>query len=835
MGRKLHLLCNAHLDPVWQWEWEEGAAAAISTFRAAADFCEEYEGFVFNHNEALLYRWVEEYEPALFARIQRLVREGRWHMMGGWYLQPDCNMPSGESIVRHIVLGRAYFRDKFGAEPTTTINFDSFGHSRGLVQIMAKAGFDSYIFLRPEGRLAGPAREFAWVGFDGSKVTAYQIAGGYNTLLGAAHKKVEKWLQEHPDKELGLLLWGVGNHGGGPSRLDLDRIGKLIAETGDVEIAHSTPERYFAELAAKGGNSLPEHADDLNPRFVGCYTSMIRVKMKHRQLENELFMTEKMAAAASMQRLMVYPQVELREATHDLMLGEFHDILPGSSIQPAEEASLRLLDHGLEAVARVKARAFFALAAGQPKAGDGEYPILVYNPHPFPVRGAFECEFMLADQNWEEQFSNPVVYRDGVRLPSQAEKEHSNLNLDWRKRVVFEAELAPSAMNRFDCRIEVLPEKPQARLAKRDGKLRFRNESGLEVELNAATGLIDGYAVNGVSYLQPDAGAFQPLVVADNEDSWRMDTDRFGPIIGRFALMSPARAAAFSGLRGKRPPAVRVIEDGDVRTVVEALLAYGDSAAVVTYKLPKRGTELEVQVRLFWNEKDKMAKLSIPTLVMGDGSRYWGQTAYGVQRLPADGAEAVAQKWTALAAEGQDGAVGMAVTLINDGVYGSDCADGVMRPTLIRSPGYCAHPIRNRPIMRQDRFSPRIDQGERLYTFWLNGGSAGERLAAVDREALAKGERPYALSFFPQGGGERPQAAVELDDGVVQLTALKLAERGDAYVLRLFEPTGEARGTTVRVPALGLEQRVELGGFEIRTLLLDTEARTLREGGLLER
>ena len=111
--KNIHLICNAHLDPVWLWQWEDGAAEAISTFRVAADFCEEFDGYIFNHNEAILYKWVEEYEPVLFKRIQRLVKEGKWHIMGGWYLQPDCNMPSGESLVRQILLGRNYFKEKF--------------------------------------------------------------------------------------------------------------------------------------------------------------------------------------------------------------------------------------------------------------------------------------------------------------------------------------------------------------------------------------------------------------------------------------------------------------------------------------------------------------------------------------------------------------------------------------------------------------------------------------------------------------------------------------------------------------------------------------------------
>ena len=169
--RRIHLLSNAHLDPVWLWEWQEGVAEILSTFRTAADLCEEFDTFVFNHNEAILYKWVQQYEPALFKRIQKLVRRKKWHIMGGWYLQPDCNMPSGESFVRQILLGKRYFQENFGVSPTTAINFDPFGHCRGLVQIMAKSGYDSYLFGRPvQAKLSLPAEDFVWVGYDGSEV-----------------------------------------------------------------------------------------------------------------------------------------------------------------------------------------------------------------------------------------------------------------------------------------------------------------------------------------------------------------------------------------------------------------------------------------------------------------------------------------------------------------------------------------------------------------------------------------------------------------------------------------------------------------------------------------
>lgn len=820
--KKLHLLSNAHLDPVWQWEWEEGAAAAVSTFRAAAEFCEEHEGYIFNHNEVILYQWVEEYEPALFKRIQRLVQEGKWQIMGGWYLQPDCNMISGESFVRQILLGKAYFREKFGVEPTTAINFDSFGHTRGLVQILQQAGYDSYIFMRPDEMEGLPAGVFQWEGFGGSKVMAHKIEGGYNTLMGKTREKIEQWLTDHPNEETGLVLWGVGNHGGGASRIDLTQIKELMQERQDIEIVHSTAEAYFTEMRTR---ELPSYAADLNPRFVGCYTSMIRIKQKHRQLENELYLTEKMLSTAALHGLLVYPDHDLHEALRDLLTAQFHDILPGSSVQNAEEASLRQIDHGLEILARLKARAFFALSTGQAKATLKEYPILIYNPHPFAVTGIFECEFMLEDQNWNEGFSMPVVYQGEERLPCQPEKERSNIPLDWRKRVAFTAELAPSSMNRFDCRIEMLPAKPLPLLTEQEGYFRFETAE-LRVVINAQTGLMDEYAVNETSCLRPNA--FAPLVLKDNEDPWRMDVTAFAEVEGRFTLMNAEESSIFSGV--KQPlAAVRVIEDGEVRTVIEAVLKYGNSSICQIYKLPKQGTEIEIELRVYWNEKDKLLKLSIPTLL--EEGDYMGQTAFGVNPLNREGQETVAQKWISV----EDAAQHLAVTCINNGTYGGDFHNGEVRLSLLRSAGYCAHPIGDRPIMAQDRFLPRMDQGERSYTFWLNAGELAERRTRVDREALVHNEQPYALSFFPSGEGEQTGPCVILEDDSIQLSAFKKEEEGDGYILRLFEPTGSGGTTTVSLPAYGIRHEVSLNGFEIKTFRVHSSSRMLEEVPLCER
>jgi len=823
--KRIHLVANAHLDPVWLWDWEEGAGEALATFRAAASLCDEFKAFVFNHNEAVLYRWVEAFEPCLFRKIRRLVKQKRWRILGGWHLQPDCNMPSGESFVRQILLGKTYFKEKFGVDVTTAANLDPFGHTRGLVQIMAKAGYDSYIFCRPgQAECPLPADDFLWVGFDGSEVMATRVSAHYNSAAGGARKKVLDWIAAHPERETSLLLWGVGNHGGGASRADLLQLEELIKERKDVEILHSHPQAYFRELRKKR-SSLPRHQKDMNPWAVGCYTTMARIKQKYRHLENEYFSTEKMVCAAHFQGLMAYPRQELEEALCDLAFTQFHDILPGSCIQPAEESSLRRVDHGLEILSRLKARAFFAFAAGEPPAENGEIPVLVYNSHPFRTKALIECELEPYEINWSGGYLRPQIYKDGKPLPSQPEKEVSNLNIEWRKKVVFAAELEPSRTNRFSCRLIRTLSKPFPRLKEKDGRIFFKTRE-LEVAINTQTGLIDAYKANGFDFLEKNS--FLPLVMNDSADPWAMTVKSFRDLAGNFELASPENAGHLSGISAAPAKSVRVVEDGPVRTVVEAVLVFGNSTIYQRYKLPRNGTEVEIELRVHWNEKDKMLKFSVPTRLKS--GRYLGQTAYGVAELPANGNEAVAQKWVGVFSQTE----GAAFTCINEGTYGSDFLGGEFRISLLRSPAYSADPVPSGPMVAQDRYVPRIDQGERFFRFWVKGSSDSSRLELIDREALVKNEQPFALAYFPPGGNKTTEPFIVLSDKGVQVAALKKAEKGGDLIIRLFEPTGANRTTTLSLPWVPAIKKVRLSPFEVRTLRFSPKTRRFREVNLLE-
>jgi len=827
--RRLVLVCNSHIDPVWLWPWEEGLAATLATFRTAADLCDEFDGFVFCHNEALLYQWVEEYEPPLFERIRALVGAGRWHVCGGWYLQPDCNLPSGESFVRQILVGHRFFSEKLGVQPRVAVNLDPFGHTRGLVQILSKAGFTGYLFCRPDPTsLTLPSDDFVWVGYDGSTVLAHRASEHYNSERGQARAKTERWLFANPGKADGLLLWGVGNHGGGPSREDLAELATLMGETRAPRIVHGRPEDYLDALEGRRPE-LPRLERDLNPWAPGCYTSMSTVKRAHRRLESRLYSTEKMLASAAIQGLLEYPQAAIESATQALLFAEFHDILPGSSVSEVETQALQRLGHGLDTIERLRARAFFALLSGQPPAADGEYPVFVHNPHPFSTTGAIVCEFQPPEPNTDRAvFLMPdLTAADGTPVPLQLEKESCNIQADQRKRIVFRTTLAPSSTTRFACRLRAVPRPPGTGLRPVAGVFRHRGRD-CEVDIDGRSGLVTAYRAGGWSYL--DAGALRALVMRDSADPWGMKVTAFRDRVGEFSLMSAQDTAALAGISATELAPVRVIEEGPVRTVIEAVFAYGRSTLRLRYMLPREGTEFGVEARVHWSETDAMLKISLPTSI--PGMRVRSQVAFGVECHAREAEELLGQQWVACVSPDE----ARALTVITDATYGFDFAGTELRLSCARSPAHAGHPVDDvTPIVPQDRVEARTDQGEHVFHFWLNAGPAAERLGAVDREATVHHEAPMALVAFPAGGGRPAVRGVTLSDLVVQMPAMKIAEDGRRLIVRLFEPTGTARCTTLAVPSLGVTTEVALSPFEVRTLAVDLVTGGVSVTDLLER
>lgn len=791
--KKLHLIANAHVDPVWQWDWQEGAAVALSTFRSAVELAKQYD-YIFCHNEVLLYEYIEEFAPSLFEEIKALVKSGKWHIMGGWYLQPDCNMPMGESFVRQIMVGKKYFTEKFGVFPTVAVNFDPFGHTKGLVQIMKKCGQDGYLVTRPTS-LQCPVDDdcFKWVGYDGSEVKVARCPT-YRTPLGGAVDSIKKDIEKNKDREVWFSLWGVGNHGGGPSRKDLSDILQL-QKNSDFEILHSTPEHFFSHL--NPSVVFDKSMQHCNP---GCYVSMALLKKHHIKLENELYATEKILSIATLNGLIEYPEKQLLSAERDLLEAEFHDVLPGTSIKSGEENGIRVLQHGEHICEQLYAKAFFALTMGQEKAKEGEYPIFVFNPHPHKVKTVVECEFTLADQNFEEPQSFISVFDGDRLLPSQVIKEHSHLNCDWRKRIVFEAELAPMQAKRFSVYVDfkIQPEKkiiPGGVTVKTNDKQVTIGENGL----------MTSYIVNGKEYLS--GPAFEPYIYDDNVDPWAMADEQLKQL-----GFNPVAIPLIKNSEGifKQASKVSVVEDGDIFTAVQACFECKEAKLRLTYRIYKNNCDVDISADVFFNSADKIIKLHLPTALKN--ANYKGQTAFGTENLNADGREVVAHRFVSVGSEGE----GQRLAVINDCIYGSSFKEGVIKLSLLRGAGYCVHPMPDKPFFSDYMYVDRIDQGERNFNFkfTLANEEQLENIAGVFNQ------KPFALNIFPceKAKIEGEALCLQLDNPNISLSAFKKEYKGDRFVVRLFNNSNTNQVTNLYFGKACI--KVEFEKYQVKTLYL---------------
>lgn len=831
---RIHLLCNAHLDPVWLWRWDEGAAEAISTFRVAADFCEQFDGFVFNHNEAVLYQWIEEYEPELFDRIRKLVKERKWHIMGGWYLQPDCNMVSGEGMIRQIEKGREYFFEKFGCVPEVAVNVDSFGHAKGLVQILEKTGHTGYLFCRPLRVFLGQTINewnfdtFTWKGYADSEVIGHRHYAIYNSKFGEAAAKLRDYFDVRSEANPGLVLWGIGDHGGGPSKKDLRDITQIIEQEEKRHIFHSNPEDFFKEVVQ--AEELPVIDTDLNSWAPGCYTTLADIKKDYRELENEFFVTEKMASLASLQSGSDYPFDSMNEALEDLLFAQFHDILPGTVIESAKKDAHHTMGHARAILAKQKTKAFFKLASFEKCAKEGEIPILAYNPHSHEVDEIICCEFHMNEEFSRKQFKViPDVYQNGKLIPSQLEQEECQMPMQWRRKVAFHAVLPPMSMTRFDCRMKKVAIEDFSRIDAEADYYSFET-SRIKVRINLNTGLMDQYTIDGKEYIRE--AACKPLVIQDDDHSIGTFVSEFSDVVGSFELAGEEEATEFCGIFGKSINPVTIVEEGDVRVVIEAVLVYRNSRLLLRYYLPRNGTEVQIDAVVHWNEKNKMLKLSIPTSFR-DGS-YYGQLMYGSDKLYDDGKEAVSQSWTAV----QDADNRAVFSVINSSTYGSSFSDGEIRMSLLRSPRFgCLIRPEDRHILNNESYISHTDQGGHSFSFWLNGGAADERFQKLDREALNKMQSPYILSFFPNGKGDgndqEPPFSIK---GNIIVSALKMVEGTRKFMIRFYNPEPSDRRMTLMLNSTDgntVEVPMQFKDHEVKTFIVDRLTCQLSETDML--
>ena len=720
----LHMIGNAHLDPVWLWRWQEGFQEAKSTFRSVLDLMTEFNDFYFTSSSAALYEWVQRNDPGMFAEIQRRVTEGRWEITGGWWIQPDCNLPNGESFVRQGLYGQRYFAQHLGVTATVGYNVDSFGHAGSLPQILRKSGLTRYVFMRPQPEeMTLPARLFWWESGDGSRVLAFRIPFEYGTWGKGVQQQVQRCATELTERVTALMcFYGVGNHGGGPTRENVESIHAMAADPTLPALVFSTPNRYFDAMEA-GGLDLPVVTSDLQHHASGCYSAHSGIKRWNRLAENALMTAETFSALAMRITDLPYPD-DFALAWKDVLFNQFHDILAGTSIEPAYDDAQALYGEAMAIAARNLNHATQSLSWNisiEPE--EGARPIVVFNPHSWLSSPNVELEFARISD------ADVLIDSEGSELPWQVVRSLATVAGGGRNRVCFRPTLPPCGYEVF----RVLPRSVRTRTATCQSHDTSLENDLIRLEVNPLTGNLASLydKRSGFEYLRAEAA--RPLVLRDPSDTWSHGVLRFDDFEGQFV-----------------PRSVRLVEHGAVKSTIRVHSGYGRSHLTQDFTLYVDSPLVEVRVTVDWREQFKLLKLNFPLHL--DLTTITYEAPYGHIHRPANGEEEPGGSWVDITGIGRGNGSVLGMSFLNDGKYSFSMNNREFNLTVLRSPIYAHHV----PYQPDDEHEYTfLDQGRQSFTY---------AIAAPCRKLGGRGNGPARRRTQSPPGGV---------DGIVPLGAIE--------------------------------------------------------------
>ncbi len=799
MAEKNYLIGNAHLDPVWQWRVSEGLSLIRSTFRSALDRMNENENYKFTSACSGYYFWIKKVDPDMFREIQERVKEGRWGVVGGMWVQPDCNIPSGEAFCRHFLYSQRFLKENFGKITNIGYNVDSFGHSAALPQLFKKSGIDNYVYMRPIREIENldlPKENLhKWVSPDGSEVTAFRILELYNGDL--SRERVNLYLEQTQDQ---MIFYGIGNHGGGPSKEHLKQAEELVKKD---SFKYATPDEYFENTA---GNEMPTVIGDLKHHASGCYSANSKVKFENRRSECELVSAEIYDTLAGLIVGGDFHNAEFEKAWQRVMFNQFHDVIAGCCIKEAytdaynafgyaRQKAHELENFALQRIsAKIKTTDFLDADFSEMRdrlwyrEGEGS-PMVVFNPHPFSVKtsvsfGAYSVAKVLDHNGNEVPFQMVrAPYTDGTNF----------------KKCLFEVELAPmgyrvyyvykKAENSAETEITTDLKATESTLENTLVKIVFDRESGA----------VTSYVLKAENREFAKGKLGQAIVCDDSEhDTWSHLINNLNDDIGAFG-------------DGK----LSLIENGPVRATIKSVTKNGKSVLKKYYTLYKNDARLHIRCVLDVDEEYKLIKFSFPINVESPKAVY--SMPYGFIEKAPNGEEDVAHEWADLV----DNSTGAGLGLINDGRYSHCAIDNDLRVIVARSCAYLDHYAQN---VRDDEME-FIDKGEHEFNFILFPHTEN---ATADIANCGKVlNMPPVLVQETHHDGVLPQeySALELDKKNISISALKNSENDDGLIIRFSETSGMPTTVTVNFKAINKSFELNFTTQEVKTIKLGKDGK----------
>lgn len=814
MKKTYHLIGNAHLDPVWQWCVPEGLSLVKSTYRAALDRMKEYPDYIFTSACASYYKWIELSEPEMFAEIKQRYEEGRWCITGGMWVQPDCNIPSGESFARHFLYSQKYFKEKFGSIVKTGYNVDSFGHNGMLPQIMKKSGIDNYIYQRPNDTNEKPnlpkKNLHHWVSPDGSDVLAFRIPQGYCGGI-----KDGRWEYTDSLEQPQMVFYGVGNHGGGPSIEQLEEAEKLRKEAGKDVFIYAKTDDYFDYVNEHIGEiDIPTVAEDLQHHASGCYSANSKVKELNRRAENDLVYAEKIDLMSTLLTGSQPKTKSIERAWESVMFNQFHDILAGCSIKPAyidaynafgyaSETALQVGTFGAERISwRVNTTKFLDYRPSHKRdrlwirEGEG-CPMVVFNPHSFPVK-AKVCFGM----GWV----SGVLDSDDNEIPFQIIRAPYTDGGHFMQ-CMFEAQLEPYGYKTFFIYKDEQNYQPKPVENEFIVTENTIENSKVKITINKHTGNIDSYFDKEFDKELGIAPVAKAIIEDDvHTDTWAHNVFDFNRDIGVF---SDAK--------------LEIVETGYLRATIKVTSTYNKSTLTQYISLWRGKKDVEVKCKLDFNEHYKIAKLAFPMSVENPEAVY--SMPFGFIRKPANGEEEPAQGWIAVCEKGTNNGF----ALVNDSKY-SFCVKGnEMRMVMARGSAYLDHYGQR----SRDNEMSFLDQGEQEFEYILKPCTDDFTEIVKDSEII---NMPLKLYLETHHKGQLPPvySGLEVSAENVLVQAMKYSEDGKKIVLRTFECAGKETQAEIDLKILDVKCKFNWKPQEIKTISIDPATKEVKEILIIE-
>jgi alpha-mannosidase len=807
----IQVVGHAHMDMNWLWTYSETMQMCNDNLRQVVAFMKEFPDYTMVQSQGAVYNFVEMADPPLMDQVRKYVKEGRLEPVGGMWTEGDMNLTSGEAIARSFLLGQRYFQNKLGRMARVGWLPDNFGHISQMPQILKLAGCDYFYFHRCKPYIG----TFWWVAPDSSRVLCY-ANDGYN---GNISKELKKDLEKYsPEKRRILQITGVGDHGGGPTRANIDMVHQLDKTPEFPAVKFATASDFF-DRSSREMAGRPTHRGEMQFIFEGCYTSVAGIKEGNRNSENALYASEFFNTLRWLKGEK-YPKEEFHELWTTVTFNQFHDILPGSAINEANKEAVARYSEVLRKTSELRNNAFRKMADEVKfQAGKGQ-PVVAYNLQPYAGKKIVEANVYSHDEpatakiaSWGNYYGSknikPVDKGQG-NVPTVMVQDASGKN--YAAQIVWAKSTPPGYTSKVQFVVDEMPA---------GGYKTFYVDMTIPGKNNEAIPFKDNTFETDFFIIRFDMKTGGIVSLFDKRI--KKEYVREGGQLNQLRMyLEDKKGGMKSWTLNKivkqedvsKVVSVKVVETGPVRACVETVKTWGKSRFIERTMLYKSYPRIDYDLEVHWLETGSdstdspMLRAEFPLAV--DNGRFFSQVPFDVAERAVDGSlngkpapdwlkhstatgssapnndaqEVPAQKWVDIS-NGNEG-----IALLNKTKYGHSYSKGNLRITLMRSGG-------------EPDIYPNLGKFNISYSLFPHAGDwkSGVWSEGEDFNVPVYAAEPPSLALIRDHATAAEEATFfSLDSKGVALTGIKQAEEGKELVIRLAEIEGKETTVNLTLP-----------------------------------